>query len=565
VNLTSLNLIKGELFVAMQQSSSNIESFISNRDNAEFLQVSLEVLKQILGVMRMLQLRGADVLVAEMVEALSAIPIGADASHDKALSAISTGFFILPRYFEYSQQTEQCTPVLLLSFINDIRQARGKPLLLEGSFFAVHVSAQRPRNSRALPMPSTSEFASLVRRLRQMYQVGLLGVLQNRSVKPSLAMMGRAMARLDRYCSDTAMGKLWWLMAVTMQAMEAQGMVVTPPRKFVFSAVDRQLRQLHKNGVVFLEQQPNEELLRDLLYLIAISGAQLSSVKEVRLAFGIAAIPFTDAQLVQELDNLRGPEMGTIHSVVEVIREEIRTAKNSLEIISMGGTDAAESYQLLADSLQRVADILSVVGLATVSTSLREQIALFRQWITQNHVADKQELLKAADALLYVESTMSNLQKINLSPEMLAKANALAKDEVIARSQIADAEKVVLEEAQAGLALIKRSIMSFQESNYDRNHIANLGKSLNSVRGALIMMNMARAANISNSCIRFVDEVLLKGELSGAIQQILETFADAIISLEYYLENYIQVGVKDETVLDLAVESVQALGVPIEK
>jgi len=114
------------------------------------------------------------------------------------------------------------------------------------------------------------------------------------------------------------------------------------------------------------------------------------------------------------------------------------------------------------------------------------------------------------------------------------------------------------------LALIKRGIMSFQESNFDKNHIANLGKSLNSVRGAMIMLNMNRAAEIANSCVKFVDGTLMKGEVSGAIQQILETFADVVVSLEYYLENYIQVGVKDDSVLNIAAESVSVLGVPIE-
>jgi hypothetical protein len=124
---------------------------------------------------------------------------------------------------------------------------------------------------------------------------------------------------------------------------------------------------------------------------------------------------------------------------------------------------------------------------------------------------------------------------------------------------------MVLEEAQAGLALIKRGIMSFQESNFDKNHVANLGKSLNAVRGAMIMLNMNRAADIANACIKFVENSLMKGEVSGAIQQILETFADAVISLEYYLENYVQVGVKDDHILDIAEESVQALGVPLQK
>lgn len=564
VNLSSLNMVKAELLASIKQAGSNIEAFISNRDKPEFLQNTIDGLKEILGITQVIQLRGAELLAQEMIGLASSIPAGANESYDKGLSALSTGFFILPRYFEYSQQTEQCMPVLLLSFINDIRIANNKAPLSDGHFFTVRVSANRPNPPKSEAMPSAAEFASILRRLRQMYHVGLLGVLLDRNVSSSLALMRRAMSRLDKYSSAKPMGKLSWLMFVALEAMEKQGIAATTPRKFMFSAVDRQLKQLQKKGAAVLDQQPNEQILKDLIYLISISGSNLAAVKEVRQAFGVPPMPFTESQLVQELDNLRGPEMGTVHSVAEVIREELRSSKNALEVISLGGADPVESYKSIADSLQKVADILSIVGLATASTNLREQIALFRKWSEQKHEADRQELLAAADVLLFVESTVSALEKINLSPDKLAKANSLARDEVIASSQLAEAEKVVLEEAQAGLTLIKRAIMSFQESNYDKNHIANLGKSLNAVRGAMIVLNMNRAASIANSCIQFVDNTLMKGDVSGAIQQILETFADAVISLEYYLENYVQVGVKDEGILDFAEESVKALGLTVE-
>ena len=564
VNLSSLNMVKGELLASVNQAGSQLEAFISNRDKMEFMQSCQDGLKEILGIVQVLQLAGAELLTQEMIELAAAIPAGAGEQYDKSLSVLSTGFFILPRYFEYAQQTERCLPILLLPFINDIRVANDKQPLSESQFFEVKVIANRPNPPAADKIPPANEFAALVRRLRQMYDVGLLGVLLDRRTDYSLGLMRRAMQRLDRFCSNKPMGKLWWLMGIALEVMEEKDMAITISRKFLFSAVDRQLKALQKNGVSVLDQQPRDALLRDLVYLIAVSGSASASAKQVRQAFGVAPMPFTEAQLIQELDNLRGPEMGTVHSVAEVIREELRNSKNSLEVVSQGGADTAESYIAIADSLQKVADILSVVGLVTASETLRQQISLFRKWSADRYEANRQELLSAADALLYVESTVSTLEKINLSPEMLAKANSLAKDEIIASSHLAEAEKVVLDEAQAGITLIKRSIMSYQESNFDKNHIANLGKSLNALRGALIVLNMDRAAKIANSCANFVDNSLLKGETSGAIQQILETFADAIISLEYYLEGYVKVGAKDDSVLDIAEEGVKALGYPLQ-
>ena len=102
------------------------------------------------------------------------------------------------------------------------------------------------------------------------------------------------------------------------------------------------------------------------------------------------------------------------------------------------------------------------------------------------------------------------------------------------------------------------------QDRLDPNHIANLGKSLNSVRGALILLNMPRAAKVCESCIRFVDGHLLRQtDAIGAIPQLMETFADAVMSLEYFLEAYIAVHKQDGSILDIAEESVKALGFPV--
>jgi len=561
VNLASLNMVKTELLNAIQQAGAHIEQFISNRDKQEFLDESLAGLKEILGIIQVVQLKGAELLTQEMIELLSSIPVGADETHDQALSVLSTGFFILPRYFEYSQQTERCLPVLLLPFINDIRIANNKAPLSESQFFTVNVSGERPSPPQAV-MPPADEFVDLVRRLRHMYQVGLLGVLLDNKASYSLGLMKRAVDRLDKLCGDKPLGKLWWLSSAALEAIESESMGISTARKFMFSAVDRRLKQLHKSGVAALDEQPDDSLVRDLVYISAVSGSELETVKGVKAAFGVAPVELTEAQISQEQDNLRGPEMGTVHSVAEVIKEELRNTKNRLESASQG-VDMVESYAEVIESMQKVSEILSVVGLVTASATLREQVGIFSSWAEQKHEAERQELLDAADALLYVESTISALEKINLSPERLAEANSLAKDEVIATSHLAEAEQVVLDEAQSGLSLVKRAITSFEESNYDRNHISNLGKSLNAVRGALVVLNMKRAAEICNACVVFVEQSLLEGENTGAIGQILETFADAVISLEYYLEGYVEVGSADDSILDIAEESVNALGYPL--
>lgn len=520
-------------------------------------------LKQIVGVMKLLELEGAVMLTSEMVMLAESIPVGADEKFDKALSALSTGFFVITRYFEYLQQYGQALPILLLTTINEMRQSRKKPPIPETDFYQVGVEGSRPSTPKTDAQPEGDEYLSLVRRLRHMYEVGLVGIIQDKKASYSLGMMKRSMQRLDKVFAETPSGQLWWLMTVALEVMEAQKMSITLPRKFLFSSVDRYLKQLHKKGKEALSEPPAENLVKGLLYIIAVSGSEDKAAKDVISAFNAPPLPYDEATLQQELDNLRGPEMGTVHSVAEVIREEIKTAKNQLEVVSESNVAIDENYAEIAASLGRVADIMMVVGLNTASSTLREQVNNFSTWAKEEHCASPEELVEAADVLLYVESTISNLERINLSPQKLAEANSLARDQVISSSQLAEAEKVVLEEAHTGLSLVKRSIASYEESSYDKHHIANLSKSLNSVRGVLVVLNMERAAKVCASCVQFVDDTLMTNQ-EGAIHQMLETFADAVISMEYFLKAYSEDGFRDDNLLNLAEESVQALGYPVD-
>jgi hypothetical protein len=219
----------------------------------------------------------------------------------------------------------------------------------------------------------------------------------------------------------------------------------------------------------------------------------------------------------------------------------------------------AESPELV-ETLKKVADILAIVGLVSPSNGLKHEIEKIQRWQTSGEAVPPSELLGVADTLLYVESTIAGLGKTNLSDEKLAKINALSRDDAMANNQIAEAEKLVIDEAESGLAMVKRALSAFAESNYDKGHISNIAATLDSVRGGMFVLGLPRAAKVLAGCMLFINESLLENDQQAAIQHLMDTFADAIISLEYYLDN-LKIDKKADTdVLRIAEESLEALG-----
>lgn len=562
VNLNSLKLVQDQLVATIEKAAVQLEEFAADRNNGELLQNCIDGIKQISGTLSLLQLRGVDLLAQELVEQITDIPLGEEQNTNRKLDVLTSAFFILPRYLEYCLQRSRSMAVLLIPHINELRQLRKAPPLPESYYYNLDpepVYAGQGQGSTVLG----EDLTALVRRLRHMYQVGLVNVLQNKQQRPSLGMMGRAMERLESISQGQPRAALWWVGAALFEALRASDMEISVARKRLFSALDREIKHFQLSGAEALGQAPDRERLKEMLYLIALSRASGARADAVARAYDLKPLPYTDAELTRELEFLKGPSAATINSMGAVLKDELRSTKNILERAAQGGTELLRESPELLETLKKVADILSVVGLVAPSNSLKEEIQKIQGWQKSDETVDPDELLAVADTLLYIESSVSGLGKINLSDEHLATLNAASRDEIISNSQLAEAEDLVLEEAESGLAMIKRALTSYTESNYDVGHIKNVATTLNTVRGGMILLNRSRAAAVLHSCSRFVDEALIKSEKPAAVRHMLENFADAVISLEYYIDSLRQDRKTDDSVLQVAEESLAALGYPV--
>ncbi len=561
VNLTSLNLVHDELVTSIEQSASKLEDFVGNMSDGELLQACIEGMQQISGTLSLVQLHGCDLLAKELLALANEITIGDDGIEAR-LAAMTSAFFVVPRYIEYTLQTRRGMPILLIPVINELRQARKEKPLQESYFFEVDLTRGRKLAGQGSAVLS-EDLTAVVRRLRHMYQVGLVSVLQGKLVKPSLGMMQRAMQRLSSVSGNRPLGTLWHVTGVAFEAMIDQQMEVNTARKFLFGAIDREIKKFQQHGQAALDKEPPKLLLKDCLYLIAASGSQTETVKKIADVFAYQPLNYVDQDLSQEREVLRGPSATTVNSVAAVLKDELNSIKDILERASQAGSDGFADFDELLATLEKVAEILAVVGLVTPSNALKEEIAKVKSWQGKPEAVDAKAMIDVADVVLYVESTISGLEMSNLSAEKLSKANSIARKDIIASSQLAEAELVVLKEAESGLSLVKRALNSFAESNYDRGHVKNVAATLNSVRGGMAVLSLSRASRVVAACVEFVDDTLLHNDQPAALQHLLETFADAVIGLEYYLDAVKTDKNAGDNVLEVAEESLEALGHPV--
>jgi len=555
---TSLGLVRSELFATIEQAEHSLELFIADRLNVSLLQQAVEYLQQIRGILKLIELAGAELLAQEILLLATDIPAGAGQERDGQLAALGKALFVLRRYLEGLDSHRQEIPELLLPIINELRQSTGQPSLPESYFFSVRLDQPRPLRRPPDIQPGAANKDGA--RLRQMYQLGLLNVLREQNLSAALKLMARALGRLDDLLGGRDRSRLCWIGAAALEAMAEAQMRLIKSRVQLLARIDRDLRQLLGNP----QFEAPRSLLKELLYLVALAGTQGERASEMRRVFGLAPLPFTDHLLEEESRRLSGPGEAVMRSLSLAIREELAGVKDILDLIERGAAPA-ESKARLHAQVGTLAKTLSMIGLSSAANVLQAQVELLGSWCARAEIPPSAELLRLADALLYVESMVSTLEQTEQHKRQVrsARPEGQGEGESYAAHQLVEARIVVIDEAQAGLALAKRAITAYLESSGDKLNLANVPTSLQAVRGGLWFLGFERAAELVGACAGYIQKHMIENAQIPS-EQMLETLADALTSLEFFLEGGASLRPEGhQDVLDLAADSVRALGMQV--
>ncbi len=557
--ISALKLVRDELLSTIEAAAKDIEEFFSNNNDGVKLQASIEGLRQISGTLAMIQMTGPHVLVENILAVAEDITPGENAVSEETLQSLTSAFFVLPRYLEFLENTKTDHPELLLPQINELRGCINRAPLPDSYFFPVH---QYPKSIthlklvKPLSVAQTQQKAA-ANRFRHMYQIGLVAILQNKPIKPPLIMMSTALERLAGLYHDTPISALWLAACYSIQSTILGRVKPTPARKRLLMNLEKLIRQQINTDPSGKKTEIPRTVVKEFVYWCAIAPNDLKIDQKIRAIlheFGVNKASYTDKQLRKEAEILSGPSLNTIHSVISVFEEEIETAKRMLELSAQAQSVA--EFHTLVELLKKLAEILSVIGLSKPSTKLKEQAQIVLDLYKAGANPERDRLSDVADALLQIESTVIQFK----SQAGYQSDEDKPADVAIADRQLEEAELIVLQEAETGLSLVKRALSSFSESNYDRGHIRNVAKTLGSIKGGMTLLHRNRCADVLTLAERFIEQELMVEEHPSVLQQLLETFADCIVSLEYYVTALQSDKNTDDSILQIAENSLTTLG-----
>lgn len=549
----ALEWVKGEIAETLKQARQALESYVENPQDPTRMGFCLAYIHQVRGTLQMVEFYGAALLAEEMEHLTQALIDNRVTSQGEALEVLMQAILQLPVYLDRIQSARRDLPMVVLPLLNDLRTARGEKLLSETSLFSPDLSQSSPvLPVDALARLRTAELPALLRKLRQMLQVALVGVIRNQDLPTNLGYMARVFARLESLCKDAPLGRLWVIASATIEGLANGSIANGTSMRNLLRQVDRELKRLVDEGADAMNQAAPDELIKNLLFYVAKASDQSPRVRAVKDEYRLDDALPGEALVDEERARLAGPDRDAMRSVVGALCEELVRVKDSLDLFVRSDRSVVGELESLLAPLKQIADTLAVLGFGQPRKVILDQIDVVGALARGQREPNDATLMDVAGALLYVEATLAGM--VGPSEEPGSEENVLPTTDV---DQI---HQVVIKEARNGLELAKDAIIEFIASQWNHEHLARVPELLTQVRGGLAMISQERAAKLLEACNRYIQEQLLVRQAVPDWHS-LDTLADAITGVEYYLERLSEDhGAQGDLILDVAEESLESLG-----
>ncbi len=537
ISSQTLHLVAKELATTLNDARASLEAYAERPDQRILLEKCADQLHSAHGVLRLVEVYGAALLAEEMEHVTRyLLSSGNDQKRQvDGLDALMRAMVQLPTYLERVLSGGRDLALVLLPLLNDLRSVRGSPLLSEGTLLLLNLKSDQNAAPQSLTQGEQSiSVAQWARRLRPRFQIGLLGYIRGERTVQNLEILAKVTEKLEQVATTQPVFQLWWVSGAILEAVRANGLEGSATLKRLLGQADRQIKALYELGEARYCEDPPIDLLNNLLYYVARATTSGGRISAVRASFKLAELLPVDDTIEQERESLSAPSVKLMRTVAAAIKEDLSKVKDVLDIfVRRGGGQSAELLPQL-ELLKKISDTLGVLGLGELRQRVQDEIQALAQIIQDGKPPSEDSLVRVAGVLLSVEDSLDD-QLVRL---ILPQSDASAADVPLHQDhEFRQVSEAVLRECIVNLARIKEAVSTaVQKPNeFSPQGLDNVPQLLRGITAGLLMLGKGRAVELMDAIGKQVRRLIEPGAAPpDAIR--LERVADAIVSIEYYME-----------------------------
>jgi chemosensory pili system protein ChpA (sensor histidine kinase/response regulator) len=538
ISSQTLHIVAKELATTLNDARASLEAYAERSDQRALLEKCADQLHSAHGVLRLVEVYGA-ALLAEEMEHVTRYLLSSDNDQKRqvdGLDALMRAMVQLPTYLERVLSGGRDLALVLLPLLNDLRSVRGSPLLSEGTLLLLNLKSDQPAQPQLQRLGEQSiSVAQWARRLRPRFQIGLLGYIRGERPVQNLEILAKVAEKLEQIASTQPVFQLWWVTGAILEAVRANGLEGSATLKRLLGQADRQIKVLYELGEARYCLDPPVDLLNNLLYYVARASTTGGRIAAVRASFKLSELLPVDDSIEHERESLSAPSVKLMRTVAAAIKEDLSKVKDVLDIFVRRGGGRSDELVPQLELLKKISDTLGVLGLGELRQRVQEEISELSDIVTDGKTPPEESLIKVAGVLLSVEDSLDDqLVRLILPTTSGQSVTDLPAGQDLEFRLVSEA---VLRECIVNLARIKEavSIAVQKPGDFPPQGLDNVPQLLRGITAGLLMLGKGRAVELMDAIGTQVRKLIEPGAPApDAIR--LERVADAIVSIEYYME-----------------------------
>ncbi|MES2857826.1 MAG: Hpt domain-containing protein, partial [Pseudomonadota bacterium] len=289
----------------------------------------------------------------------------------------------------------------------------------------------------------------------------------------------------------------------------------------------------------------------------------LPLLNDLRAARGVAlmqqdALPSllvqpSDAELEHARGSLAGRNRALLDTVSVALKEDLLRVKDALDLHLRAGLSDVAGLQSQAEALDRIGETLGMLGLDAARGVIQEQRKVVHGIASGQRPANENDLLDVAGALIYIDHSLDD-QVARLGHD---DAGASDSDDLV-RQESRKVIAVLAREAVANFGEVRNAFVAFVETDWDHAALEPVPRLLGEVSGAMRILQLPEPAGYLEALRRY-SQVELIGRQQVPGGRRLDTLADALAGMEYYLESLREPHGQRQDLLDKTRGSLEAL------
>jgi chemosensory pili system protein ChpA (sensor histidine kinase/response regulator) len=511
--------VKDELENSLARVRLGWESFTQDPEQKEALGRCLVDLHEIRGVLQVVGISGGALLTQEIERVLRVLKEQEEPPQESVLEQVTRALMQLPMYLERVAGTRRDSVRMLLPQINALRTSIGHaPLDSENLTMEL-------RFAERTAATTDHDIRRLAHVLRPQFQSALLSFYRDPSNRDAVNTMIKVAQQIEAAAQVPAEFELWWLAGGFLESVRDGGHLLTPEIKQLIGRLDRELHGLQKKGEQKRSLQELNQSLRTQVLRSTATGSRVTAIRSAQ-----RTEPKEDNWSASTAD-LSGPSQALLRTVGSVIREDLGRVKDRIDLYVRGGFRESAQLAAATDLLKKICDTLTVLGLSDLSESLDRQRRFLSDQATGTSKRHEDILLQVASVLLQIEDQLED--EINLLGKTRQLSDTSAQREAYGR-----ARSLVVREVLVNLSRVKQIVADFvSHPNQSPTLQDGIRPLLTEIVSALQVAGFESVAELIVRLNLALDPERWRVQGRRLSTSLANRVADAIVSIEYWLEN----------------------------